>query len=118
MTPDLFRRMADDLDSHALEVILTPQRRFTNEGGMIRTVAGQNVPWYRRLCAESPSGRGVRRGKFDTGVRRQNVRRVLERLACGKPSRSLYVVKLSELSEMVANPEKSKRGTTMKLYGK
>lgn len=62
--------MLNELESNRLEVILVPSKRPTNEGTMVRCVAGRNALWYRKFCAANVSTRGVRRGKFDTCIKR------------------------------------------------
>lgn len=79
--------MLAELEAHRLEVVLVPlnpNRRGWNEGGMKRVCADVPPRWYRALCRDYPSSRGVRRGKFDTAVRRANVLRALERLVDGR----------------------------------
>ncbi len=81
--------MLNELESHRLLVVLAPlnpKLRNYNDGGCKRVKADQNVTWYRRLCSRFPSSRGVRRGKFDTKIRRQNIERTLRRLIAGKPT--------------------------------
>lgn len=73
-----------DLESNRLVTVLVPCRRECNEGGMIRVNMSTNPKWYQKVCASHPSSRGVRRGKFDTRVRRANIIRALQRMIDGK----------------------------------
>jgi hypothetical protein len=91
--------MLAELESHQLVTILVPQKRHTNEGGMIRVNMDRNCDWYRAFCAKHPSKRGVRRGKFDTIIRRQHVIRALTKLAEGKPTKSPYAPDLLKIAE-------------------
>lgn len=81
--------MLAQLESHQLQVVLVPlnpQRRGYNEGGCKRVLADQNPKWYRQFCARHPSSRGVRRGKFDTCIKRLNTLRALQQIIAGKPA--------------------------------
>jgi hypothetical protein len=82
--------MLSELESSRLEVVLIPSKRQLNEWDMLRCCVSYNCTWYRKFCAQFPSKRGVRRGKFDTAIRRQNILRVLTRLCAGMTSRSKY----------------------------
>ena len=86
--------MLGELESSYLEVQLVPQRRFTNSGGCIRVAVSKNCTWYRQFCARHASSRGVRRGKFDTRIRRANVLALLTRLVAGCSSKSKYAAEL------------------------
>ena len=80
-------QMLAELEAHRLEVVLVPlnpNRRGWNEGGMKRVCADVPPKWYRALCREHLSSRGVRRGKPDTRIRRQGVLRALGRLVDGR----------------------------------
>ena len=72
--------MLNDLESFELHVVLVPQRRFTNEGGMIRVVANRNAPWYREFCATYTSTRLRQHKKHDTAIRRKDTLRALKKL--------------------------------------
>lgn len=79
-------QMQAELEAHRLEVILVPlnpRLRGWNEGGMKRVCADVPPKWYRVLCREFPSSRGVRRGKLDTKIKRRNVLRALDRMVSG-----------------------------------
>ena len=90
--------LLSELQSNRLEVVLIPEKRRTHEMGMIRCVVSRNPSWYRRLCAAHPSKRGVRRGKFDTAVRRANITRALERMIAGQPG-GLYGDELRRIAK-------------------
>lgn len=93
-----FELLLAELEGNALVVVLAPCRRFVNEGGCIRVCASLNATWYRRFCAAHASSRGVRRGKFDTRIRRAGVARLLRRLAAGLPSSSKYAPELARIA--------------------
>lgn len=93
--------MLNQLESHRLEVVLVPlnpRLRGYNEGGCKRVVADKPPNWYRKFCANHPSSRGVRRGKFDTKIKRKNVLRALRRMIDGK-YRGKYLHELTAISE-------------------
>lgn len=77
------RDLLDELESTCLEVILVPQRTYTNHGGMIRVAASRNCRWYRRFCLAHPSTRRRRKAAPDTAIKRAHTRRTLRRLAAG-----------------------------------
>lgn len=86
--------MLAELEAHKLEVALAPSKRAENPWDMVRVVVNKPPAWYRRLCARHESSRRVRRGKFDTRVKRANILALLSRLADGKPSVSKYAAEL------------------------
>ena len=98
--------MLAELESNPLCVILAPSRRIDRrEWDYIRVPLTTPPPWYRKICARYPSSREVRRGKFDTRIRRQNILRVLQRLAEGKPTKSKYAADLLAVAQKLeANP--------------
>ena len=78
--------MLNQLEAHRLEVMLVPlnpKLRNWNEYGMKRVCADVPPRWYRALCREHLSSRGVRRGKPDTKIKRANVLSALNRLVSG-----------------------------------
>lgn len=96
--------MLSELESHRLEVQLVPLNpRLRNycEGGCKRVVTDRPVAWYRALCKKYPSSRGVRRGKFDTRIKRRNVLTLLGRLTAGKTSVSKYVDEILKISHEI-----------------
>jgi hypothetical protein len=96
-------QMLNELESHKLEVMLAPSRRSDRrEWDMIRVVCDAPPRWYRNLCNRHPSSRGVRRGKFDTRIRRRDVLRLLERMASGRPVVSKYAPELAQLARRAA----------------
>lgn len=81
--------MLMELESHQLRVELAPlnpRLRGYNEGGCRRICADLNPKWYRSFCAQFPSSRGIRRGKFDTRIKRANTLRALRQLIAGVPA--------------------------------
>lgn len=90
-------RMLDELESAQLVVILVPQRRHTNTGGMVRVAVEKNVLWYRQFCARFPSTRVRRNAAPDTKIKRANVRAVLAALIAGC-TRSSYAPALLGLA--------------------
>lgn len=91
MSMTALQQMLAELESHQLQVILVPlnpRRRNYNEGGCRRVACDLNPKWYRLFCAANPSSRGVRRGGFDTRIRRFNtlraLRQMLRKIPAGK----------------------------------
>ncbi len=79
-------QMLMELESHQLRVCLVPlnpSKRGFNEGGCKLVLIDQNPLWYRRFCARHPSSRGIRRGGFDTRIKRANTLRSLARMLAG-----------------------------------
>lgn len=79
--------MLDQLGSSRLVVLLAPlnpKMRGWTEGGCKRVVADRNPKWYRSYCARHPSSRGIRRGKFDTKIKRRDTLVALRRLITGE----------------------------------
>lgn len=100
--------MFNELDAHKLEVELaplSPRLPGFNEGGCKRVVTNKPPRWYRELCNAYPSSRGVRRGKFDTRIRRANILSILRRLSEGRDSCSKYVTDLLAIAQ-----ERGRRG--------
>lgn len=93
--------MLADLEGNQLITVLVPQKRYTNEGGMIRVNMSVNPSWYRSLCARHPSKRGTRRGKPDTVIRRQNILRALERMIAGQPG-GIYGDELRRIAKTIS----------------
>lgn len=75
-----------ELESNQLVVILVPQKRHTNEGGMIRVAASSNATWYRKFCAANPSARKRRNACPDTKIKRFRTIDALEKMIAGQPS--------------------------------
>jgi hypothetical protein len=93
--------MLSELESHKLEVQLVPlnpKMRGWNEFGMKRVCVDVPPAWYRKFCALHVSSRRIRRGKFDTRIRRIDILRILSRLSEGKPSRSIYADELRRIA--------------------
>ncbi len=95
--------MLAELDSARLEVQLAPvsphARCYTGPHSHKRVATSVPVRWYRELCRKHVSSRGVRRGKFDTRIKRANVLALLTRLAAGLPTTSKYAEELRRLAE-------------------
>ena len=85
--------LLNELESHMLVVQLVPlnpNRRGWNEGGCKRVPVDVPPAWYRKMCNRHASSRGVRRGGFDTRIKRANVLALLARLAAGRETTSKY----------------------------
>ena len=87
---EVYDYMWMELEANKLEVILVPSQipDCAKDGGKIRVAVSQNVEWYRELCSDYPVP--SKRNKPRTTVKRQEVIRVLARLASGKKTRSKY----------------------------
>lgn len=96
--------MLNELEATQLRVELAPlnpRLRNYTEGGMKRVVVEVPPRWYRLICRKHPSSRGVRRGKFDTKIKRQNVIMLLWRLSRAVPSRSKYAAEIRAVAGRV-----------------
>jgi len=91
-----------DLESNRLEVALVPQKRHTNEGGMIRVCMSKNCRWYREFCARHSSSRVRNHRKHDTRIKRADTVRLLERLIAGAATRSKYAEELLSIARWMA----------------
>ncbi len=92
--------MLNELQSSQLVTVLVPSKRADRrDWDHIRVNMDENPKWYRDFCARHPSQRGVRRGKFDTAIRRQHIVNCLGRLVAGKTSRSPYAEELVKISK-------------------
>lgn len=95
-------QLLNELQSHQLQTILAPSKRSDRrEWDMIRVNMDENPRWYRNFCARHPSTRGVRRGKFDTVIRRIRTEQTLKRLIAGKHTNSIYADELLRLAAKV-----------------
>ena len=88
-----------ELESNQLVVILVPQKRHTNEGGMIRVAVSKNATWYRRFCAAHLSGRKRRNNASDTRIKRFRTIAALQAMIAGV--RSTYYNE--QLTRIAAN---------------
>jgi len=78
-------QMQAELESSPLVVVLAPSKRWDRrEWDCIRVCLSVPPTWYRKLCNRHASSRGVRRGKFDTRIRRANVLSALQGLIEGR----------------------------------
>lgn len=84
--PSGLEMMLNELESHQLVTILAPSKRGENPWDMIRVNMDMNTKWYQKFCASYQSKRKIRRGKFDTIIRRANVLRALNQMLAGKPA--------------------------------
>lgn len=80
--------MHDELESQRLTVVLFPAPRPAFEGHMIRVPIEANTAWYRKMCQDYAAG------AHRTKVRRNNILRVLKRLAAGQRTTSHYATYL------------------------
>lgn len=62
--------MLMELEGNQLVVMLVPQKRRTNEGGMIRVAVSKNATWYRTFCKAHLSSRKRRNNAPDTRIKR------------------------------------------------
>jgi hypothetical protein len=84
-------QMLNELEAHRLEVQLAPSKRSDRrEMDMIRVVVDYPPKWYRAFCNRHISSREIRRGKFDTKIKRANVLALLSRLIVHGKSPSKY----------------------------
>ena len=100
--------MLEQLEAHRLEVMLVPlnpRLRGYNEGGMKRAVVDRPASWYRELCSRHPSSRGVRRGKFDTRIKRANVLEALTRMCDGRGYAGKYREELVRFAHATINEQ-------------
>lgn len=94
--------MQAELEANPLVTILAPSKRSDRrDHDMIRVNVSQPPRWYRRLCNRNPSSRGVRRGKFDTRIRRANVLSLLRTLLATGHSRSKYAAEVLALASRI-----------------
>ncbi len=93
--------MLAELESNRLEVMLVPQKRFTNECGMIRVAVSKNCTWYRKFCARHLSGRLRKNSAPDTKIKRRDTIRSLNRMMAGKWG-GKYETELSQISKQFA----------------
>lgn len=95
---EVYEYMWMELDANRLEVILAPSQipECAADGGKIRVAVSNNIEWYRELCANYPVSSS--RKKPRTTVKRQEVTRVLSRLANGKKTSSKYKNYLKEVA--------------------
>lgn len=76
-------QMLAELEGNRLEVILVPQRRWTNEGGCVRVAVSRNCRWYRAWCLANPSSRRRKNNAPDTRIKRANTVKAIEGLIAG-----------------------------------
>ncbi len=93
-------QMLNELEANMLQVQLAPSRRSDRrEHDMIRVVVDYPPKWYRVFCNRHVSSREVRRGKFDTKIKRANVLSTLRVLSEGRSTPSKYADELRAMAE-------------------
>ena len=98
--------LLDELEASCLEVILIPQRVFTNVGGCVRCAVQKNARWYRDFCAAYPSNRKTprRRAQVDTLIKRALTIKALRSMAgSGRAVEGVYARRLAPLCECRAH---------------
>lgn len=106
---EVYVALLGELESAPFLVVLSPAPSPRHHVHMVRVAASRPPDWYRRLCASYPSSRGLRRGKFDTRIRRRNILSALARMASGRPSGSLYAPDLARIAIRRLQPQPSRR---------
>lgn len=96
-------QMLNELECRMLVTILVPSKRSDRqEWDCIRVNADVNPRWYRNFCSQHPSSREIRRGKFDTRIRRANILSTLRRLIAHGPQKSKYDAELRGIAQRIA----------------
>lgn len=91
--------MQAELESHMLMVVLAPSKRSDRrEWDQIRVCMDVPPKWYRDLCNRHVSSRQIRRGKFDTKIKRANILRLLERLIENPKASSKYSTEIMKIA--------------------
>lgn len=76
--------LLNELESFQLQTVLIPSKRSDRrEWDYVRVNLCENPRWYRSHCSNHPSSRGIRRGKPDTRIRRQDTLSALRGLIAG-----------------------------------
>lgn len=105
MTSDMSRKlqfMLCDLEINQLQTILVPSKRHDRrEWDCVRVNVSVNCKWYRSFCSIHASKRGVRRGRFDTIVRRRETLKDLDRLLSGHPRGGVYEERILEAAKRI-----------------
>lgn len=70
-----------ELQSHSLEVVLTPAPDQRHSMHVIRSVQDSNCKWYRDFCEQYQSSRKRRSFKSDTCIKRRDTINALERIS-------------------------------------
>lgn len=91
-------QMYGELCCHQLITVLAPSKRGLNDWDCIRVNVDVPPRWYRIMCNENASKRGVRHGRFDTIVKRQHTLRALERMIAGN-LKGRYAERILEISK-------------------
>lgn len=119
---DAYQIMLGELRANHLEVILIPSnyKDLADTGAKIRVVVSENVDWYKELCRLHPKGTSPRLRKNPrTKITRDNIDRVLSRLAAGEESESKYAPFLEDKAQWMIRIIKPTQGQIdfLKLYG-
>jgi len=94
--------MLNELEAYPLVTILAPSRRSDRrDHDMIRVNMSVPPRWYRQLCGRHVSSRQVRRGRFDTRIKRANVLSTLRVLAAGRKTTSKYAPELLAIAKRI-----------------
>ncbi len=92
-------QMLAELESTMLVTILAPsRRRDRRDTDHIRVNLSVPPTWFRKFCNQHPSSRGIRRGKFDSKIRRANVLSTLRVMADGRHTPSKYADELRRIA--------------------
>lgn len=97
--------MLEGLESHQLRVELVPlnpRLRNWSEFGCKRVCSDVPPKWYRQLCNRHQSSRCIRRGKFDTKIRRFDVLRLLRRLVSNQSTVSKYADEIRGIAQRMS----------------
>lgn len=91
------QEMLEELETNRLEVCLIPPY-WDPDLNWRRAVISQNAQWYQEFCSEYPSKRQVRKGKFDTIIRRNATINGLNRVIAGD-RKTVYAKRLIDFME-------------------
>jgi hypothetical protein len=91
---DKAKEMLEELEANRLEVFLIPDC-YDETRNSRRVRISENAQWYQEFCAEYPSKRKVRKGKFDTIIRRNATINGLNRVIAGD-RKTVYAKRLIE----------------------
>lgn len=77
--PERFSQTAEE-EREVILLRVVGSAKLPQDDDLIRT----KIDNYQDLCADYPSSRRIRRGKFDTAIRRQGVIRALQEISDGR----------------------------------
>ena len=89
---DKAQEMLEELEANRLEVFLIPDC-YDKTRNSRRVAISKNAEWYQEFCFEYPSKRRIRKGKFDTIIRRDATINGLNRVIAGDRS-TIYARRL------------------------